>query len=405
MGTVKLSRLQVFSGADNGIRMPDTFLLEAFFVTFSIAVFVCWTILLTKKFHLNFTAKGHSSAARQSSHRVPTPRIGGLGILAIAAGALLTDGEASFLAILLLLSALPVFIGGFGEDIGFDVTPKMRLLLSFVSAAIAGVVLDAWVARSGIPYLDTALAFPLFSIAFTILMSGGICHAINLVDGLNGLALGLSIIMACSLAAISAQVGDTSLVLVCLLLAGSQLGVFFFNFPFGKIFLGDAGAYSIGHLLTWISILLLVRNPEVGPFAVFLIFFWPVADMLFSISRRLRTGKPIDQPDRMHFHQFVMRAIELTLNTRRSVSNPLASVAIWPLASIPIALAVRFYDSNMLSAALWAACFCSFVWTYVAGIRLAKFLSRSRRTNETLAATINREGISNIRSALFKQRI
>ena len=325
-------------------------------------------------------------------------------MLGFAFAGFFVDSETSNLVLILFASALPVFIGGFGEDIGFDVTPKMRLLLSFFSAGIAGILLNAWVMRSGVPFLDIALAVPLFAIVFTMLMSGGICHAINLVDGLNGLAIGLAIIMAGALAVISALVGDTALLSVCLLLICAQLGVFVFNFPFGKIFLGDAGAYTVGHLLTWISILLMTRNPQVAPFALLLIFFWPIADMLFSILRRIRNRKPVDQPDRMHFHQFVMRAIELTLNTRRSVSNPLAAATIWPLAGIPVMFAILFYDANTLSALFWVICFLTFVWTYVAGIRLAKHLSRARRSGENIIETINREGISNIRSAMAKQR-
>lgn len=381
-------------------------MLSTFALSATISLVLCATILLTKNFHISRTAKGHSSASKQSSHSIPTPRIGGLGLLAfvIVGSSFLTE-DARALANLLFVSALPVFIGGFGEDIGFDVTPKMRLLLSFLSAAIAGILLNTWVLRSGVPYLDSALTVPVFSIAFTMLVSGGICHSINLVDGLNGLAIGLSIIMAAALAIVSASVGDTALLAACFILIGAQLGIFVFNFPFGKIFLGDAGAYTIGHLLTWISILLMARNPEIAPFAMFLIFFWPVADMLFSIMRRIRSGKPVDQPDRMHFHQFVMRAIELTFGVRRSVANPLAAAAIWPLACIPVTMAVLFFDSNALSAILWVACFLAFVWTYVAGIRLAKFLSRSRRTNETIITTISREGFSNIRSAVAKQRI
>ena len=124
--------------------------------------------------------------------------------------------------------------------------------------------------------------------------SGGICHAINLVDGLNGLSIGLSLMMAGALATISMLVGDSAMTSVSLVLIAALAGIFAFNFPLGKIFLGDAGAYSIGHLLTWIAILLMARNPEVAPFAMFLIFFWPVADMLFAILRRLRNGKPIE---------------------------------------------------------------------------------------------------------------
>ena len=310
-----------------------------------------------------------------------------------------TDSDTSSLILVLCVSALPVFIGGFGEDTGFDVTPKMRLLLSFVSAAVAGILLGAWISRTGVPFIDSMLGITVISIMFTMLMAGGICHSINLVDGLNGLSIGLSIMMSLALAAVATLVGDTAMATTSLLLMASLAGIMVFNFPFGKVFLGDAGAYTTGHLLTWIAILIMARNPSVAPFAIFLIFFWPVADMLFAIMRRIRNGNPIDQPDRMHFHQFVMRAIELTIVNRRSVSNPLAAAMIWPLAALPISFAIVFYDSNLIAAIAWIVCFGLFVWTYVAGIRIARYLSRARKDNERLTETIGREGLANMRRA------
>lgn len=361
---------------------------------------------MTKAWHLSFTAKGHTSAAKQSSHSTPTPRIGGLGLAAFAFVAILNgDTEISKISLFLCLSTLPVFLGGLGEDVGLNVTPRMRLFLSFISALVACLLLDAWIVRTGFPPLDLALSFSPLAIAFTVLVSGGMCHAINLVDGLNGLSLGISISIAAALAFISSIAGDPTMLTISLVLIGTLGGIFVFNFPFGKVFLGDAGAYTIGHLLTWFAILIIIRNPDVAPFSLFLVFFWPVADMLFSILRRIRNGKPIDQPDRMHFHQFVMRALELTIVSRRSISNPLASVTIWPLASIPVALAVIFHNFNLLAALAWIACFIVFVWTYVVGIRLARYLSRARNGDENLVQTVTREGFSKLRNAAGGSKI
>ena len=151
------------------------------FVAFILSTLLCAAVVLSKPLHIHFTAKGHTSATKQSSHRIPTPRIGGLGLIAFALiGFFGTEDETSGLILLLCASALPVFIGGFGEDTGFDVTPKMRLLLSFTSAAVAGVLLGAWIARTGVPILDSALSITVLSVIFTMLMAGGICHAINL---------------------------------------------------------------------------------------------------------------------------------------------------------------------------------------------------------------------------------
>ena len=73
------------------------------------------------------------------------------------------------------------------------------------------------------------------------------------------------------------------------------------NFPIGKIFLGDGGAYLLGHLLVWSSIILNSNESAVSAFAILLVFFWPVADTGLAIWRRWKLGNPADRPDRLHF--------------------------------------------------------------------------------------------------------
>ena len=97
-----------------------------------------------------------------------------------------------------------------------------------------------------------------------------------------------------------------------------------------------------------------------------------------------------------------MRAIELTVVSRRSVSNPLAAAMIWPLAAFPISFAILFYNANLVAAIAWLVCFGLFVWSYVAGIRIACYLSRARKDNEKLTATIGREGFGRLRKVASK---
>jgi len=106
-----------------------------------------------------------------------------------------------------------------------------------------------------------------------VLILGGVAHATNLIYGLNGLAMGVCMLIAGRLAFLANAIGDTIILNISILLVCSIMGLFAFNFPFGKIFLGDAGAYTLGHVLIWLSILLVVRNSEISPYAILLIFF------------------------------------------------------------------------------------------------------------------------------------
>ena len=152
------------------------------------------------------------------------------------------------------------------------------------------------------------------------------------------------------------------------------LGFFTLNFPFGKIFLGDGGAYALGHLLVWCAILLINPALEISPFAILLIFFWPVADTGLAIWRRWKLGNPAGRPDRLHFHQLAMRFLEIRFfgRERRNIVNPLSTLLLVPLISTPQALGVLLWDN--FTATVWSVAGMTllFVATYLIGIRVAK---------------------------------
>jgi len=309
-----------------------------------VSALVACIILATKSLHLRFTAKGHTGAARQSAHRTPTPRIGGIAIFSgFIAGTSLMPPDVGAYAFLLLLSCVAVFVGGLGEDIGREVSPKTRLVLSFISAFCAIAIFRAWIGPLGTPYLNWITSSLVGATVFTVLISGGVAHATNLIDGLNGLAMGVCMLIAAGLALLAYTVSDTVILNISLLLICSILGLFAFNFPFGKIFLGDAGAYTLGHVLIWLAILLVARNPEISPYEILMIFFWPITDMLFAIFRRVAKREPIGAPDRLHFHQLIMRGLGLVYFDRkkRHITNPLATALVLPMTAVPI-IAAQF---------------------------------------------------------------
>ena len=359
-----------------------------------VSAFVACVILATKSYHLKYTAKGHSGAARQSAHRTPTPRIGGIAIFSgFIAGTAMTTPDVAAYALPLLLSCIAIFVGGLGEDIGRDVRPKTRLILSFISALCAIAIFRVWIGPLGSPYLNWITSTLLGATVFTVLISGGVAHATNLIDGLNGLAMGVCMLIAGGLAFLAYAVGDTVILNISILLMCSILGLFVFNFPYGKIFLGDAGAYTLGHVLIWLSILLVARNPEISPYAILLIFFWPIMDMLFAIFRRIVKREPIGAPDRLHFHQLMMRGLSLTYfdGTQRSVTNPLATVLVLPMTVVPIIAAQFFWHDIGQSAVALLFFGALFIVTYrslfivILQRASTRHQRRSARTNTVVA--------------------
>lgn len=350
-------------------------MVDIFVYSFASVICVAFLILFTKPLHIHLTAKGHNSSAPQRSHTVPTPRIGGLTlVIGYGVGMSFLSPDVFEMALILGVSTIPVFLGGLGEDTGFDVSPIRRLLLSFVSAAMAAVLFNTWITDTGLNALWFLTYGPVISLIFTIILSGGIAHAVNLIDGLNGLAMGVTMLIAGGLGGLAYSVGDTTILTLCGVVLASVAGLFVFNFPIGKIFLGDAGAYSMGHLLTWIGILLLSRNPQIAPFSVMLMFFWPVMDMLFAIARRLIRGRSVSQPDRLHFHQLVMRAIELVVlgQKNKTLANPLATLVVLPMAALPVIAAQFVYETDRMSVYAFLAFMALFILTFLVGIYCAR---------------------------------
>ena len=146
------------------------------------------------------------------------------------------------------------------------------------------------------------------------------------------------------------------------------------NFPLGKIFLGDGGAYTLGHLLVWSAIILINRKTEICSFSILLIFFWPVADTGLAIWRRWKLGNPADRPDRLHFHQLAMRFLEIRFfgRDKRHIVNPVSTIVLVPMISVPQALGVFFWN-DLRGAILSTFCMAIlFVATYLLGIAIAK---------------------------------
>jgi UDP-GlcNAc:undecaprenyl-phosphate/decaprenyl-phosphate GlcNAc-1-phosphate transferase len=314
--------------------------------------------------------------AVQAAHSAPTPRTGGVGVvLALGLGFWLFAPEAlASMTGLFLLSLIPVFSVGLAEDLGAMMSPRRRLFAAALSSVMVIVLLDVQVTQADVPGLDWALGFAGFGFFFTVLWMTGLCHATNLIDGLNGLAAGSCILTAIGIVLIAERSGDADLAALAAMVIPAILGFLVLNWPFGKVFLGDGGAYTLGHVLGWLGIFLLVRNPDIAGTAVGLLFFWPVADTFFAIYRRYRAGVRPDEPDRLHFHQLVMRALEILVlgRKRRRVSNPLATVVLMPLVAAPIFTGVVLWDrplAALLAIGLFAVLFVS---SYSAGMRLAR---------------------------------
>ena len=288
-------------------------------------------------------------SAKQASHSDLTSRVGGLAaIMALLIGVFLTADQLVFF---IVLSSMPTLVAGGLEDIGYNIKPSYRFYAGLVSGFLAIYLTGLWLDNVDFTILTPILAVPFIAICFTVFASAGISNSINLIDGVNGLASGVIILIGSALCIISFSFGEIGLGTFCIILIGSILGFFIWNFPKGLVFLGDAGAYTYGHLLVWIAIALVSKHPEISAWAIFCIFFWPIMDTAAAILRRCLKRGSINQADHMHFHQLVMRVVVIYSSGRISpkLANPISTVIILPFCILIASLGVLFLKSNTLS--------------------------------------------------------
>lgn len=319
---------------------------------------VCAVLVLTQRWHGRLSLDSDLGGI-QKLHATPVPRVGGLGLIislliGIAVGHQL-QGQTYQTAVLLLLAALPVFAAGILEDLTKKVSVRARLLASFASAALAIVLADAQLTRLDTPLVDDLMMLAPLAFVFTCFAVGGMTNAVNIIDGLNGLASGTVVIILAGLAAMAWQTNDMLVMKLCLWGIAAMLGFMAFNFPFGRIFLGDGGAYLAGFWVASCAVLLLNRNPDVSTWAVLLSALYPVWETVYSMYRRrvvsrVQTGLP----DQGHLHHMVYRAIRQGGHVPARpawLAHGAASLVLW-IAVLVCQLAAFFYTSSHVGAML-----------------------------------------------------
>ncbi len=210
-----------------------------------------------------------------------------------------------------LIGALVVFILGFLDD--RKPIPAVPKLLTQIIAAY--VAMDFGVRMAGLSLPGFGFVkFPiLVSQAVTLVWLLGFMNAINLADGLDGLAAGIVAIASGTFFVVCLLQGETKIVLfskqlklaavLSAALCGATVGFLFYNFNPARTFMGDGGTLFLGFMLGAISIIGTLKTGAVLALIIpVLVVALPVLDVAFAIFRRLRSGQGLMQPDRGHFH-------------------------------------------------------------------------------------------------------
>jgi len=326
-------------------------------VTSFVALLVALVLVLTQRWHGHLSMDSMSGV--QKFHKHPTPRVGGIAIaFGVAAGYSLAPSGSQQLLGPLVLAGIPAFAFGLLEDVTKRVSVRTRLLATMGCGVLGWAITGHSITDANLPGLDWLLSFTLFSVLFTAFAVGGIANAINIIDGFNGLAAGTVMIILAAFGFITLTLGDEDMARVCLLLGAAMAGFLLVNWPLGKIFLGDGGAYFMGFALAWLAVLILQRHPEVSAWAPMLVCGFPVLEVLFSIIRRRRRHLSPGDPDRLHLHSLVKRRLVRGLLPKASslVRNSATGAIMWLAALLPAVIAVAWSGNTAMLVLGFGVC-------------------------------------------------
>ncbi len=252
-------------------------------------------------------------------HKEPIPRIGGLAIFLGFMASVLLFAEIDTQMRGILFGVVIIMVLGLIDDI----TPLPALLKFAVQICAALIPVFSGVRIDVITNPNFLSSNPYFSlgnwaIPVTVVWIVAITNSVNFIDGLDGLAVGVSSISAVSMLIIAVMLFSPNIAVVSAALAGACIGFMPYNLNPAKIFMGDVGATAIGFVLACLSVQGLFKFYALISFAVpFMILALPIFDEVFAVVRRLLKGQNPMSPDRGHVHH---RLIDMGFNQKQAVA-------------------------------------------------------------------------------------
>lgn len=281
---------------------------------------------------------------RRKVHKRVMPRLGGLAIyFSFIAAVLLTMDMAPQVYGLLLGGTLIIVLGFIDDTKGLS--PRLKLAGQIAAAAaVAAIPFGLRVEFLTNPFSDELITLGILAIPVTVLWIVSVTNAVNLIDGLDGLAGGTVFISALTLAAVvwieTAKAGvfpgQSEAFVLALILAAAIAGFLRYNFHPAKIFLGDSGSMFLGFSIAALSIMGVAKSATfISVIIPVVILGIPLLDTIFAIVRRYCGRRPIFQPDKEHLHH---RLIQMGLSHRQAVLSIYGVNVVLGLSAIVLTL-------------------------------------------------------------------
>ena len=285
-------------------------------------------------------------------HDHPIPRMGGLAIfLGFIVSTLLFADITQEVRGILIGSIIIVLTGVIDDIVSIQI-------LAAVIAVLHGVVINV-VSNPNVFSNQEAIVLGWVAIPLTVLWIVGITNSVNLIDGLDGLAVGVSTISCVTILVVALLVSEPNVALIVAALAGACIGFMPYNLNPARIFMGDTGSLLLGYVLATVSVLGLFKFYAIVTFVVpVLALAVPLSDTLFAFCRRILHGQSPFHADRGHFHHKLM---DLGLNQKQAVAILYAISATLGLAAVVLTTKGTIRIALLILALLIGFVVCAFI--------------------------------------------
>lgn len=245
----------------------------------------------------------------QTMHKKSVSRFGGIAVFfSLLIISTISDlEEYTFLREAIFVSS-PVFLLGLADDFNIEIKPALRLAVLFMISLLFYYILGIKAYNLNIPFVDYLFTFEIFSLLFICFAVAGMINAFNMIDGINGLLMLFCLSVCVSILIFPQSAINLEFYLYLVALFFAILGIFILNFPFGRIFLGDGGAYFLGAMIV-IGLIKYYQVNDLSPWYVMLMLVYPVTDVLFSIYRRIVLKVSALEPDNLHLHHLIYKRV------------------------------------------------------------------------------------------------
>lgn len=325
--------------------------MQAYFVAFTIALAVAYFVTPKVK-ELAVRAGAMDAPDARKVHKEPIPRMGGLAIylgfiIAVFASVHINREIAG-----LLLGGTLILVLGIIDDMK-QLSAKIKLYGQIIAAFVPllfGVRIE-WLTN---PFGDM-IFLDYLSTPITVLWIVSLTNTVNLIDGLDGLAAGVSTIASVTILMVALQQNFWIVAILTAALAGSAFGFLQHNFNPAKIFMGDTGSMFLGYMLAGISVLGTVKSAATIALIVpIMALGLPIMDTAFAIIRRYSNGRPIFKPDKGHLHH---RLLEMGLSQKQAVLLMYVISGCLGLSAIALTTVGNFYAIIIIVLLLSVAVF------------------------------------------------